>query len=441
MLNFENRVGPVFADPPTYSAHHVPDWFRDAKLGFFVHWGIYTVPAWAVTDVESVPTEDAYAQHLYAEWYGNTVRIPSSPTRQRHEATYGVGVSYEDLADRWDAGAFDADEFVGTLAAAGGRYLVPTTKHHDGFCLWDTATTTFNAARRGPRRDLVAELHAAAHAAGMRYGVYFSGALDWHVGDFPPIESDTDLFRFRRNDPTFARYAATQLEELVDRFRPDILWNDIEWPDGGKDRSSFALAALFDRYFTQVPTGVVNDRWGVPYHGFLTREYSFVEDILPEPWEATRGLGRSFGYNQAESERESLSGVELVRLLVDVVSKNGNLLLNVGPTMDGRIPEVQRIALSVLGDWIRANGRAIYGTRPWIRCGDRPAGSAPVAFTTAADVVYIHALDPSSGRIVLPAELEGRIPRWLGAGTDETDPLRIPDLLRGAPVAVAAVGP
>jgi len=439
MLNFEHRTGPVFADPPVYPARAVPEWYRDAKLGFFVHWGLYTVPAWAVTDAEFVPTEDAYAHHLYAEWYGNTVRIPSSPTRLRHEETYGVGVSYEDLAERWDAGAFDADAFVATLAAAGGRYLVPTTKHHDGFCLWDTATTSFNAVRRGPGRDLVAELHGAARDAGLRYGVYFSGALDWHVGDFPPIESDTDLFRFRRNDPRFARYAAAQLEELVDRFQPDILWNDIEWPDGGKDRSPFALAALFERYFSRVPDGVVNDRWGVPYHGFLTREYSFVEDVLPQPWEATRGLGRSFGYNQAESETESLSGAELVRLLVDVVSKNGNLLLNVGPTMDGGIPDVQRAALGVLGDWMRVNGTAIHGTRPWIRCGDRAPGSSPVAYTAGDGVVHVHALDPSAGRIALPDELAGRTPRWLGAEADAVDPLAVPDGLRGAPVAVAAV--
>lgn len=208
MMNFEKRTGPdLGADAPTYPTQGVPDWYRDAKLGFFVHWGLYSVPAWAVQHGEGVniPTEDAYAWHQYAEWYGNTVRIAGSPTWERHQQLFGPGTSYEDLADRWDASAFDADAFVGELVGAGARYIIPTTKHHEGFCLWDTATTGFNAVARGPRRDLISEFHDATRRAGAKFGVYYSGALDWHVSDFPAIESDTDLFRFRRNDAHFAR--------------------------------------------------------------------------------------------------------------------------------------------------------------------------------------------------------------------------------------------
>ncbi len=207
--------------------------------------------------------------------------------------------------------------------------------------------------------------------------MYYSGALDWHVSDFPPIESDTDLFRFRRNDAHFSRYAAAQLEELVERFAPDVLWNDIEWPDGGKGTEEYAVAALLQRYFDAVPDGVVNDRWGVPYHGFLTREYTDIPDIIPEPWESTRGLGYSFGFNQAEDERHSLSGAALIRLLVDVVAKNGNLLINVGPAADGSIPALQRKAMQELGSWLAVNGAAIYGTRPWTRMGSA-RGSSPL---------------------------------------------------------------
>ena len=196
--------------------------------------------------------------------------------------------------------------------------------------------------------------------AGARFGVYFSGALDWHVSDFPPIESDTDLFRFRRQDELFSRYCADQLEELMARFAPDVLWNDIEWPDGGKGPDSFGVAALLSRYFAQVPEGVVNDRWGVPYHGFLTREYNHIDSIQDKVWESTRGLGFSFGYNQSEDTRHSLSGAELVRLFVDVVSKNGNLLINVGPRADGSIPELQLAAMREAGSLTRANEGAIF---------------------------------------------------------------------------------
>lgn len=443
MLNFENRTGPRFeVDPPVYPQASVPDWYRDAKLGFFVHWGLYSVPAWASThEPGEVPVEDAYAHHQYAEWYGNTVRIPQSPTRVRHERRYGVGTSYEDFADRWRAESFDATEFVGMLVDAGAKYIIPTTKHHEGFCLWDTPSTPFNAARRGPKRDVIREFAEATRSAGARFGVYFSGALDWHVSDFPPIESDTDLFRFRRNDEQFARYSAAQLEELVERFAPDILWNDIDWPDDGKSAAPYAVAELLDRYFERVPEGVVNDRWGVPYHGFLTREYTDVADIIAQPWEATRGLGFSFGYNQDEDRARSLSGGSLVRLLVDVVSKNGNLLINVGPRADGTVADVQRESMAAMGRWLKVNGQAIYGTRPWLRAGESRGGS-PVSYTRQEDTVYLHAIDPTAGFATLPSELVGGEMHWLGTGTvvqTATERNDIPDVLRGEPVAVAAV--
>ncbi|WDH80048.1 alpha-L-fucosidase [Microbacterium esteraromaticum] len=444
MLNFETRTGPDFgAAAPSYPTQGVPEWYRDAKLGFFVHWGLYSVPAWAVQHGEGVniPAEDAYAWHQYAEWYGNTVRIAGSPTWERHQQVYGPGTSYEDLADLWDASAFDADAFVGELVGAGAKYVIPTTKHHEGFCLWNTATTGFNSVARGPKRDLISEFHDATRRAGARFGVYYSGALDWHVSDFPAIESDTDLFRFRRHDEHFSRYSAAQLEELVEKFSPDVLWNDIEWPDGGKGSDDYAVAALLSRYFDAVPEGVVNDRWGVPYHGFLTREYRHIPDILEHPWESTRGLGYSFGFNQAEDDRHSLSGAELIRMLVDVVSKNGNLLINVGPAADGSIPALQLEAMRAMGAWLTENGSAIYGTRPWVRFGEP---LRPVRYTTSSEGVHVHALEPESGELTVPAELAEREARWADGSiaesvpaSDGTSTLVIPDALRGDAVAVA----
>lgn len=444
MLNFETRTGPDFgADAPVYPTNGVPDWYRDAKLGFFIHWGLYSVPAWATAHRENqVPLEDAYTHHEYAEWYGNTVRIPGSPAWRRHQEIYGTGTSYEDLADLWHAETFNAEELVAELVGAGARYIVPTTKHHEGFCLWGTDTTAFNAVRRGPKRDLIAELHAATRAAGARFGVYFSGALDWHVSDFPPIESDADLFRHRRHDEWFARYSADQLEELVARFSPDVLWNDIEWPDGGKGGEDYAVAALLHRYFESVPDGVINDRWGVPYHGHLTREYTGVEGIKEEVWESTRGLGYSFGYNQAEDASHSLSGSELIKLFVDVISKNGNLLINVGPRADGSIPELQRDAMRELGVWLKINGHAVYGTRPWIRCSEE--AGAPRAYTASVGMVHAHVLDPSLGTIDLPSELSDPVEaRWADQSvahvTDGT--VTVPEALRDQPVAVLSIRP
>ncbi|HPZ48973.1 MAG TPA: alpha-L-fucosidase [Propionibacteriaceae bacterium] len=405
MITFDGRTGPAEAAPASaYPSPGAPRWFRDAKLGFFLHWGIYSVPAWAVAGSTST-----YTEHAYAEWYGNTVRIDGSSTSRLHESRYGVGTSYEDLADHWLADEFDADAVIAALARAGGRYVVPTTKHHDGFCLWDTTTTPFNAARRGPRRDLVAELHQATIGAGLRFGVYYSGALDWHVSDFPPITNDDELFSFRRNDEAYARYAGEQLGELIERFEPALLWNDIEWPDEGKGVESYGVAALLQRHRDLVPDGIANDRWGVPYHGFLTREY-LEPQAWGEPWEATRGLGRSFGHNLAEPESDLLSVGDLVGLLVDVVAKGGNLLLNVGLSASGRVPEEQLVRLEGLAEWMSTNGEAIHSTEPW--AGSPPDGR--LRLTCRPGATYVHMMS-TTAPVPLPRGLVGRPYRWLGS--------------------------
>ncbi|MFC0674431.1 alpha-L-fucosidase [Brachybacterium hainanense] len=410
MISFDDRHGPADAAPASaYPELAVPAWYRDAKLGVFVHWGLYSVPAWAdVLDRSDVTAENAYARHQYAEWYANTVRIEGSPTQRRHREIYGEGLVYEDFADSWRPGPEAADGIVDLAVRAGARYVVPTTKHHDGFCLWDSATTPFTAARRGPQQDLIGAFARAVRSAGLRLGLYYSGALDWHVSDFPPMTSNADLFALRRNDAGFASFAAAQLRELIDGFAPDLLWNDIDWPDAGKGAGPDSLQELFRRHLAAVPEGMVNDRWGVPVHGVLTREYQDIEAVQEEVFESTRGLGLSFGVNAEESEAHALDGAQLIRLLADVVSKNGNLLINVGPHADGSIPPLQSRALEHLGRWLALHAGAIYGTRPWFD----PAVTVPppgVRFTLSpadadgAGALHVLLLDPSTGPVRLGA--------------------------------------
>lgn len=434
MITFEDRTGP--RPDVVYQARQVPGWWQDAKFGIFLHWGIYSVPAWATPDPFDCRTElDEYTHHRYAEWYGNTVRIEGSPTHEYHCAHYGER-SYEDLLDLWHAERFDATALVDRLADWGARYVVPTSKHHDGCCLWASGTTDFNTVGRGPRRDLMAEFSDAARARGLRFGAYYSGALDWHQGHFPPITSNRELFAFRRNDPEFAGLCATQLTELVDRFRPDILWNDIEWPDGGKGEDPHSLAALFGHYFDVVPDGVVNDRWGVPFHGFLTREYREI-GVESEPWEATRGVGRSFGYNRAEDPEFTLSGAEAIRLLVRTVAAGGNLLLNVGLTAAGEVPPEQAAVLDQLGAWLRAHGDAVYGTRAL----QAESGDGPVVTTRGQDgTMHAFVLDPGQPA-PLPEHLVGAT-ILTADGTRvavDADGLALPAALRSEPVAVLKV--
>lgn len=152
MLNFDERVGN--RTDITYPPTPVPQWYRDAKVGIMIHWGIYSIPAWAVTSDEQFSAAEEYAFHRYAEWYGNTVRIPGSPTALLHRARYGQR-TYEDLLDMWNINDDAVTDIVKLAVASGARYLVPTTKHHDGLCLWDSATTDFSTVHRGPHRDLI----------------------------------------------------------------------------------------------------------------------------------------------------------------------------------------------------------------------------------------------------------------------------------------------
>ncbi|MDJ0358164.1 alpha-L-fucosidase [Paenarthrobacter sp. PH39-S1] len=437
MINFEDRVGPDFgANAPNYPEWEFPQWLEDAKFGIFVHWGLYSVPAWAETGHASMPVEDAYRDHQYAEWYGNTVRLDGSSAQKYQRSTFGAGSSYEDLADVWKAESFDAAGCIDLFRRAGAKYVVPTTKHHDGFCLWNTDTTPFNSAVRGPKRDLVEEFATASRGAGLRFGCYFSGALDWHVSDFPAINSDPDIFRLRRKDEHFARYSYGQVHELVERFAPDILWNDIEWPDAGKSNAEFGLAALFDEYRAAVPDGIVNDRWGVPSHGYLTREYSDIGGLSGQHWESCRGLGRSFGFNQQETDADVLSVPELVHHLVSVVSRNGNFLLNIGLAADGTVPERYRQRLLGLGQWLSINGEAIYGTRPW-QGTMAPEQQAHYAVTVGAGASYLSVLTPGAELPSAPLDTSGGV--WLGAAENGTGGVRVPAALAAEPVAVLRI--
>ncbi len=381
----------------------VPEWFRGAGLGIFVHWGPYSVPAWGepVGELGAVEESVWFRHNPYAEWYANTIRLPGSPAREHHRVTFG-DAPYDDFLDAWGAEHFDPADWLALFARAGARYVVPTTKHHDGVTLWDApGTGTRNTVHRGPRRDLVGELADAARAAGLRFGVYYSGGLDWGVSDLRPIAAMADVQGVRPRDAAYATYAALHVRDLVRRYRPDILWNDIEWPDAGKHGGPFGLRELFDDFYAAVPDGVVNDRWGDTHHDFRTSEYQHAwENEGGAAWENTRGIGMSFGYNRVEDASHLLDGPAIARHLADVVSRGGNLLLNVGPAADGRLPDLQRRSLEQLGDWMAVNGDAVHGTGP-SEVGE-PGEDPWVRWTAGADAFWV-VVDAVGEAPVVPA--------------------------------------
>lgn len=396
---------------PTYRSldrHEVPAWFHDAKLGVFIHWGIYSVPAWAPTKGRhgQLSTEEFFRYNPYAEWYFNSMRTPGSPTQRHHAETYGAEFDYYRFADEFNRALehWDPAAMAQLFADVHAHYVVLTSKHHDGFTLWPSRVENphLPPARRSVRRDVVGELTAAVRERGMRMGLYYSGGIDW---SFHPIVIDgtQEGSQVTPPGPEYAAYVDAHWRELIERYQPDILWNDIRYPE-----DSDALPIVAD-YYNAHPEGLVNNRWGrwMP-HDFTTPEYRHYETITPEKWESCRGIGYSFGYNQAEGPQHMISVDELVDMFVDIVSKNGNLLLNVGPKPDGTISELQVERLRGLGRWLDVHGEAIFGTRPWVAAEGTPHDEpARVRFTYRPDTgaVYAILLEAPADRLVRLGDL------------------------------------
>ena len=385
----------------------VPEWFLDAKLGFMVSWGAFSVPAWGepIGELGTIDDWKEWFKHNpYAEWYYNTIRIEGSPAREFHKKNFN-DCDYDDLLDLWKAEKFQPDEWAKLFAYAGAQYIVPLSKHHDGITLWDApGTGTRNTVHRGPKRDLIGDIATAVRKAGIRFAVYYSGGLDWEVTKTLPAISDNNQGvegMQRPVDAAYSMYAYKHVIDLIDRYKPDVLWNDIQWPDFSKREGEYSLAALFDYYYKEVPHGVVNDRWGKDTHfDYETSEYQFMADSENAPaWENCRGIGLSFGYNQVESEQHSLNTESALRHFLDIVSRGGNFLLNVGPTASGEIPEIQKKVLMGLGDWMAINSGAVYATRaikeipatdtPWVRWAKK--GNSVFAYIDAVGNVEFSA--------------------------------------------------
>lgn len=365
----------------------VPEWLARAKLGIFIHWGPYSVPAWAEPSgaLGAVPESEWFTHNAYAEWYYNTIRISGSPAAQHHHEVF-ADAPYDDFLDQWTASKFDPAAWASLFAEAGASFVVPTTKHHDGVALWDApGTGTRNTVHRGPRRDLVKDIADAVREAGMRFGVYYSGGLDWNITDLPPITSYQDVSTLRPNNPAYNVYALVHVRDLIARYQPDLLWNDINWPDSGKRTGDWSLHDLLADFYAGNPDGAINDRWGDTHWDYRTSEYEAMAENESElSWENCRGIGFSFGYNQAEGQEQILTGRQLARHLSDVVSRGGRLLLNVGPTADGEIPEIQQASLRSLGRWMSQLHSVIEVARPvpqtvaeptddpWVRWLDTP---------------------------------------------------------------------
>lgn len=341
--------------------HEVPEWYLDYKFGIFIHWGLYSVPAfaprsWELGEVQI--DEDWFVNNPYAEWYYNSVKTGKGPSYEYHKEKYGEDFDYENFVKMWKAENWKPEEWEELFSEAGAKYVVLTTKHHDGFCLFPSRYTEFQCKKQGPNRDITGELTTAVRDKGMKMGLYYSGLIDWQFAN-DPIYCEEDEYFNACPTAEYADYAYKQCCELIERYKPSILWNDIGWPKQGE----YNLPHLLAHYYNTVEDGVVNDRFNGLYSDFLTKEYKLGKSDRNEKWEMCRGMGLSFGYNENEGEEHLISVKDLVSLLVSTVSENGNLLLNIGPKADGTIPKEQIKRLKALGKWLEINGEAIYATK------------------------------------------------------------------------------
>ncbi len=370
-------------------AHQTPQWFRDAKFGIYTHWGIYSVPACG-------PNATWYPYFMYRE---------GSPQHKHHVETYGPvsEFGYKDFIPMFTAERFDPDEWADLFKRAGARFAGPVGEHHDGFAMWNSQLNAWNAARMGPKRDVVGELERAVRRAGLRFMVALHHAENWWYYPHWRHEFDTsdpryaglygelhnrewaagmylthsrdDLWALQdRPSKAFLDLWLGKAQEVIDKYRPDMLWFDHGIEHIQEHYKKELLAYYYNRAAQWGQEVVVTYKWHtlVPGCAVVDLELGRFPDLTYQDWitDTTVDDGRGWSYLKDTAYKPASV---LVHYLVDNVSKNGYMLLNVGPKPNGEIPEPARDLLLAIGRWLEVNGEAIYGTTPWMVYGEGPS--------------------------------------------------------------------
>lgn len=352
--------GPYKPTWESLDTHKMPEWYKDAKIGLSMHWGVYSVPAWA-------PREKGIS---YAEWYGYRMHEKGNPTVDYHSETYGQNFRYDDFIPMWKAESFDPYEWAKFAKKMGARYYFITSKHHDGFCLWPSKYTDRNAMTMGPKKDLLGQFFDAGRKEGLKVGFYYS-LYEW----FNPLYTGKEIpyAGLKKVNNYVDDFMIPQIKELIDMYHPDFIYFDGEWDH---PESFWKMKEVVAYYYNQAAKRnqevFVNDRFGKDErgkHGDLYNvEYDYdkgSEGSLTHAWSYWQGIAKTFGYNQDTDLEDVMSPKQFIDKVIKGVSLNGNFDINVGPTAAGKIPEYEQYPLLQLGEWLSTNGEAIYGTRPW----------------------------------------------------------------------------
>jgi alpha-L-fucosidase len=329
----------------------IPAWFHQDKFGIFIHWGVYAVPAYAPI----VPNTG----YSYAEWYWKRQEEKYKPFTDFNEKNYGAGFDYQKFEPQFKAELFQPDRWADIFKRSGARYVVLTSKHHEGYCLWNSAEADrswqrpWNSVTGTPKRDLLGDLTESVRNKGLKMGYYYS-MYEW----FNPLWL-TDKKKF------IDEHLTPQFKDLVTRYKPAVIFSDGEWDLSDTAWKSTELLAWL---FNESPVAkdvVVNDRWGNNTRGkntgclYSTSEYGSGMDASVI-WEESQGIGLSYGYNRNERIDDYKNSRQLILMLADIVSRGGNLLLDIGPAADGTLPVIMEQRLLDIGDWLKINGEAIY---------------------------------------------------------------------------------
>jgi alpha-L-fucosidase len=390
--------GPFRPEWNSLAKYRAPDWYRDAKFGIFIHWGLYSVPAFA------------------NEWYSRNMYQEGSPEFKHHVATFGPQskFGYKDFIPMFKAEHFDPAQWARLFHEAGAKYVVPVAEHHDGFPIYDSNLTDWCAGKMGPKRDLLGDLAKAIRTEGLHFGASSHRAEhDWFFDGGRKFDSDVNdpqyaafygpahphLLRNGYDDnlledwtyvsPEFLDDWLARTAEIVEKYHPDLLYFDW-WVGQPSFRNHVERFAAF--YYNRAAKRGVGPVIDYKNHAFQEDSATFdvergqLTEINPKPWQTDTSISNaSWGYLPNDTYK---SPEFLIHMLADIVCKNGNLLLNVTPRPDGTIPEAEQKILLEVGGWLKINGEAIYGTRPWKKFGEGPTAVAGGAFHDADTKPY-----------------------------------------------------
>ena len=333
------------------NSREYPQWFSDAKLGIFIHWGLTSVPAYS-------------GKEQYSEWFLRGLQLNDTLRVNFQKKVFGENFTYRDYAPLFKAELFNPDEWATIFKNSGAKYVLFVSKHHDGYCLWPSKyAPNWNSVDVGPKRDIVGELTNSVRQSGLKMGLYYSltewnnKLHRWYTDPHDNIHKYVD------------QHMIPQFKELVTAYKPVMIFSDGEWFNKASD---FHAAELISWYYNFIgPDAIVNNRWGGGSNtGYLTPEYSAGINIKDRPWTEVRGLGRSFGLNRNESLDAYMTSEDLVHILIESVAFGGGLTINVGPKSDGQIPLLQQERLMELGKWLKINGEAIYKSKAYSKSAE-----------------------------------------------------------------------